>query len=239
MHQTGRAALLLPQGIHARPFEFKYTAEFIPERGDQPVAIVRHRTLIVDGAEAAKYQVCGYPGLDQKLFKLRDALRFRTGVPQIETADALLVLAPICNLAGRAVQDAEFKGRIVEAAFQKHVRAELRRNPLIGADLDEHAHASGGITDLSLRGMPIELKAVDTLVGSVDDCEQFLAQTVSYAVAKSKRTAILCVLDSSEKKTPPVPPETLLDIRQHAASGVLVCILVIQGNLAKPSALSR
>ncbi|SDY65155.1 hypothetical protein SAMN04487939_104259 [Lysobacter sp. yr284] len=239
MRQSGRAALLLPQGMHARPFEFKYTAEFIPERGDQPVAVVGHRTLIVDGADASKLQVCGYHGLDQALYTLRDALRRRPGVPQSETADVLLVLAALCNLAGRAVQDAEFKGSWDEAAFQRYVRAELRRLPLIGADLDEHAHAAGGITDLSLRGIPIELKAVDTLISSVDQCAPFLAQTVSYAVAKSKRTAILCVLDSSEKKTAPMPPEMLLDIRTHAQGAVSICVLVIQGHLARPSMLSR
>src|SRR5690606_20782486 len=98
MRQSGRAALLLPQGMHARPFEFKYTAEFIPERGDQPVAVVGHRTLIVDGADATKLQICGYPGLDQTLFALREALRRRPGVPQAEAGDALLVLAALCNL---------------------------------------------------------------------------------------------------------------------------------------------
>lgn len=239
MRQSGRAALLLPQGMHARPFEFKYTAEFIPEHGDQPVAVVGHRTLIVDGADATKLQICGYPGLDQTLFAHREALRRRPGVPQAETADALLVLAVLCNLAGRAVQDAEFKGRWDEAAFQRYVRAELRRHPLIGADLDEHAHAGGGITDLSLRGMPIELKAIDTLISSVDQCELFFAQTASYAVAKSKRTAILCVLDSSDKKTAPMPPEALLDVCTQAQGAVSICVLVIQGNLARPSTLSR
>src|SRR3546814_5616863 len=144
--------------MHARPFEFKYTAECIPVRGDQPVAVVGHRTLIVDGADASKLQVCGYPGLDQALYALRDTLRRRPGVPQSESADALLVLGALCNLAGRAVQDAEFKGWWDEAAFHRNVRAEMRRHPLLGAELDEHAHAAGGITDLSLHGMPIELK---------------------------------------------------------------------------------
>ncbi|MDA5337299.1 hypothetical protein LRM36_02595 [Stenotrophomonas maltophilia] len=239
MKQSGRAALLLPQGIHARPFEFKYTAEFFPEYGEQPVAIVGHRTLIVDGADQSKLQACGYPGLDQKLYKLRDRLRSRAGVPQMETADAMLVLGPLCNLAGRAVQDSEFKGNWSEKQFQQVVRAELRRHPPIGAALDEHAYAAGGITDLSLRGMPIELKAVDGLVSSVDQCQAFLAQTVSYAVAKGKRTAILCVLDNSEKKGAPMPPDALLDLRFDAVSQVCVCVLVIQGNLARPSDLSR
>lgn len=239
MRQSGRAALLLPQGMQARPFEFKYTAEFLPERGDQPVAVVGHRTLIVDGSDVTKYQICGYPGLDQKLFKLREMLRRRPGVPQSETAAAMLVLAALCNVAGRAVQDAEFKGRWDEATFQRSLRAELRRNPMIGVDLDEHAHAGGGISDLSFRGMPIELKAVGTLISSVDQCEPFLAQTASYAVAKSKSTAILCVLDSSDKKTAAVPPEVLLDIRTQGQGAMSICVLVIQGNLARPSALSR
>jgi hypothetical protein len=239
MCQKGRAALLLPQGMHARPFEFKYTAEFLPERGDQPVAIVGHRTLIVDGSDPAKFHVCGYPSLDRCLLSLRDTLRRRGGVPQEETADALLVLASLCNLAGRAVQDAEFRGHWTEAEFQKHVRAELRRNPLIGTHLDEHAHAGGGITDLSLRGVPIELKVQGALVRTVDDCQPFFAQTASYAVAKSKRTGILCVLDFSEKTTTPSPAESLLDLRVQPDSDVAICVLVVQGNLAQPSSLSR
>ena len=239
MHQNGRAVLLLPQGMHARPFEFKYTAEFLPEKGDQPVAIVGHRTLIFDGADLASFHRCGYPSLDQRLIRIRDALRRRSGVPQSETADALRVLAPLCNLAGRAVQDAEFSGPWTEAEFQRHVRAELRRHPLIGTDLDEHAHGGGGITDLSLRGLPIELKVLKTRVTSIDECSPFLAQAASYAVAKSKQTAILCVLDTSEKHTSPLPAEALLGVKLEPTSGIMVCVLVIQGHLARPSALSR
>lgn len=239
LHKRGRAILLLPQGMHARPFEFKYSAEFIPHRDVQPVAVVGHRTLQVEGIDASKFQVCGYAGLDRRLFDIRDHLRRRPGVPQDETADALLLLGPLCNLAGRAVQDAEFAGAWDEARFQSHVRAELRRHPLVGSHLDEHAHAAGGITDLSLRGVPIELKSDRTPVASADDCQKYFAQTASYAVAKGKRTAVLCVLDASAKSSAPLPPENLLDIQVHGATGITICVLVIQGNLAKPSALSR
>jgi hypothetical protein len=239
LRQNGRAVLHLPQGMHSRPFEFKYTAEFLPEKGEQPVAIVGHRTLMLDGTDLDKLQICGYRTLDRRLFQVRDYLRTRRGVPQDEGADALLVLTPLCGLAGRAVQDAEFKGVWTEARFQEYVRAELRRSPLIGEHLDEHAHAAGGITDLSLRGMPIELKVHGTLIASTDDCAPYLAQTTSYAVAKSKRTAILCVLDTSEKSTSPQSPERLLGVSCHSESGVWICILVIQGNLARPSDLSR
>jgi len=239
MQQRGRAIVFLPQGIHARPFEFKYMAEFYPEKGEQPVAVVGHRTLLIEGTDVSRFQVCGYPGLDHKLWEIRDTLRRRGGVPQDETTDALLLLGPLCNLAGRAVQDAEFPSFWLESDFQDRVRVELRRNPLIGSHLDEHAHAAGGITDLSLRGMPIELKATRTFLPTVDDCSGYFAQTASYAVAKGKRTAILCVLDCSPKAASPRPPESLLELRLHEESGVVICVLVIQGNLAKPSALSR
>ncbi len=239
MHERGRAIVLLPQGMHARPFEFKYTAEFVPEQEEQPVAVVGHRTLLIEGTDIAKFQVCGYPLLDRKLFEIRDTLRRRGGIAQEETVDALLLLAPLCNLAGRTVQDAEFQGDWTEAEFQTYVRQELRRNPLVGSHLDEHAHGGGGITDLSLRGLPIELKVQRSLVSNVEECEKYFAQTASYAVAKGKRTAILCLLDSSPKSTSPRTPDSLLDLRMHADSGVSVCVLVIQGNLARPSSLSR
>lgn len=229
----------MPQGMASRPFEFKYTAEFMPELGDQPVAVVGHRTLIVDGTDASQYQVSGYPGLDQALRGLRTHLRHRPDVPQAETRDALQVLTTLCNLAGRAVQDNEFKGDWNEKAFQQVVRAELRRNPVVGSELDEHARAAGGITDLSLRGMPIELKAVPTPIASVEACDGFLEQAISYAVAKSKRTAIVCVLDASAKMAAPVPAENLLGMRLAANGAVSVVVLIIQGNLARPSDLSR
>ncbi|MES3707376.1 hypothetical protein QC590_03920 [Pseudomonas putida] len=239
LRQRGRAIVILPQGMHARPFEFKYMAEFLPARREQPVAVVGHRTLLIEGIEASKFQVCGYPVLDKKLFELRDLLRRRSAVPQGETADALTLLAPLCNIAGRAVQDAEFSGDWSEAIFQEYLRKELRRNPIIGAELDEHATAAGGITDLSLRGLPIELKVSRGYIESIKSCERFYAQTASYAVAKGKCTGILCVLDSSLKKTSAQSLDNLLGVHHHLESGVTICVLVIQGNLAKPSALSR
>jgi hypothetical protein len=194
--------------------------------------------LLIEGTDVSKFQVCGYPILDRKLFDIRDVLRRRSSIAQDETADALLMLAPLCNIAGRAAQDAELSGVRKEADFQERVRVELRKNPLIGASLDEHAHGGGGITDLALRGIPIELKAQDGLITTVDECERYFSQTASYAVAKGKRTAILCVLDFSDKTTAPRSLDQLLDVRLHE-SGVTICVLVIQGNLAKPSALSR
>ncbi|NUT63461.1 hypothetical protein [Herbaspirillum sp. C9C3] len=238
MSARGRAILWLPQGMNARPFEFKYSAEFLPESSEQPVAIVGHRTLLIEGTDISKFQICGYDYLDRKLFKIRDVLRRRAGVTQQETADLLQVLGPLCNLAGQAVQDNLFPGSWSEKEFQEKVLEHLRRTPFIGSKLDEHAFGAGGITDLTWHGLPIELKVTDKLT-TLSDCEKYFAQAASYAVAKEKKTAIVCVLDYSKKETAPGTLDRLLGVKYDSDSGVTICALIIQGNLSRPSALSR
>lgn len=237
LHQRGRAILKATQGLHARPFEFKYAAEFLPPKTEQPVAVVGHRTLLIDGTDPSN-SISGYPVMDKRLLDIRDALSKAPQLPQLELRDFLTLLTSLFNLAGSAVQDAVFPGKRTEAQFQEDVRAALRRYPSVGVELEEHANAAGGITDLSFRGIPIELKVESSILFSLEKAQRFVAQTATYAVAKGKKTAILCVLDCSEKNGAPRDPAQLVDI-QFAENGVQVCVLVIQGNLPKPSALSR
>lgn len=237
LRQRGRAILKVSQGLHARPFEFKYAAEFLPPKSEQPVAIVGHRTLLIDGTDPSR-SMCGYPAMDRRLVEFREALRRVPGIAQPELLDLLTILAALFNLAGSAVQDALFPGMRSEAEFQQDVRAALRRSASIGIELDEHANAAGGATDLSFRGIPIELKVEKSALFALEDGRRFTSQTASYAVAKGKKTAVLCVLDCSPKNEPPRDPAQLADL-QSVENGVQVCVLIIQGNLQKPSALSR
>lgn len=237
LNQSSRAILKASQGLHARPFEFKYAAEFLPPKSEQPVAIVGHRTLLIDGTDPSR-SLCGYSALDRRLVEFRETLRKIPGMTRSEMLDVLAVLTELFNLAGRAVQDALFPGKRSEAEFQMDVRAALRRSTSIGSELDEHANAAGGITDLSFRGIPIELKVESSSLFTVEDGKRFSAQAASYAVAKGKKTAVLCVLDCSVKRGPPRDPSQLVGF-QNLENGVHVCVLVVQGNLQRPSALSR
>jgi len=237
LRQRARAILKASQGLHARPFEFKYAAEFLPPKAEQPVAIVGHRTLLIDGTDPSR-SLCGYPAMDRRLVEFREVLRKVPGMAQSELLDLLTVLSTLFNLAGSAVQDALFPGKRLEAQFQLDVRTALRRNPSIGLELDEHANAAGGITDLSFHGIPIELKVENSTLFALEDGKRFVSQAASYAVAKGKKTAVLCVLDCSEKSGAPRDPAQLVGL-ESLENGVQVCVLVIQGNLQKPSALSR
>jgi hypothetical protein len=142
-------------------------------------------------------------------------------------------------MAGRAVQDAEFEGIWSEAQFQDCVRKELRRRPEIGAELDEHAHAAGGITDLSFHGIPIELKAQSKRTMSMEDCQQYVEQTASYVAAKGKNCGVLCVLDCSPKTLAPQPVDAGIGILEKSTSSgqVVIVVVLVQGNLRRPSSL--
>lgn len=152
----------------------------------------------------------------------------------------LTVLAPLANLAGSAVQDALYPESIVEAVFEKDVRDRLRSAPSIGAELEQQAHAAGGRTDLSFRGVRVELKSERKKRLLPADCAAYADQTASYAVGTGKRLAILCVLDCSPKKGPPIPIDSCVFLQSRDGGGgeVHVVTVLVQGGLAKPSTLS-
>ena len=157
-----------------------------------------------------------------------------------ELRSLIVLLAAFGNISCQAVQDNLFPDAMTEARFQVDVRRDLRRRADLGSDVEEHPRAAGGITDLTFRGIPIELKVSPTLIG-LEDCDQFVDQTVSYAVGRGRRVAILCVFDCSRKVSPPLPPETLVRTvsRNSGAAAVTVVVFLVQGNLATPSSLSR
>lgn len=239
--ERGRMVLKVPQGLQARPFEFVYRARFEPTAVEQPVAVVGQRTLRIEGIDLSRPALTGYPSIDRKLIQIRDQLRSQPLIVGSELESVLAILTPLGGLSARALQDALFNGPYSEARFQTDVRNELRRSPAIAAGLEEHARTGGGVTDLSFRGIRIELKVEDSVPLGIADCGRFADQTIAYVVATGKRVGILCVLDRSAKKSPPLPAEEGIGVLMRRTEDGAICIVtvLIQGNLARPSDLSR
>jgi hypothetical protein len=239
--QRGRMILHVPQCINARPFEFIYAAEFEPSSSEQPVTIAGHRTLRLDGSAANGSLETGYPGADRKLMAIRDQLRLEPHVFQSDLADLLILLKVIGNYMGQAVQDVLFPEAIGEAVFQERLKQVLRARPEIGAALEEHPHATGGITDLSFRGIRIELKSEKTARLSPDDCKRFAQQSATYEVGTNKRVSVLCVLDCAPNNAVPFPVEDgiVIHLVQTASAPIYVLTCLFQGAIPKPSSLSR
>jgi hypothetical protein len=238
MRQRGRATIKVAQALRAQPFEFRYAAEFWPSVSEQPVSVVGHRTLRIESIDFRRSPITGYAALDQRLLEIRNNLRRLPAMPGNDLESAMSLAMALAALAARALQDNLFFQPIKEAEFQSEIRDELRRRPEIGAELEEHPHAGGGETDLSLRGVRLELKVEPTRRLALADCQSFVEQAAAYAVGSAKRLGLLCVLDCSPKDQAPFPAEDGIGIL-HAKSGTPIITILIQANLSRPSALSR
>jgi hypothetical protein len=233
--------LLASQGMHARPLEFLYAAEFQPTGGDQPIVIAGQRTLRLDGADPSTQPITGWPDIDNRIIALRNELRLQPLISENNLGDLLRLLVPVGSLMGQAVQDALYPTPIDEATFQDSIRQFLRSRPEIGAVLEEQPLIAGGRADLSYRGIRIELKSEKKTRLTPDDCRKFAPQAASYAAGSGHRLALLCVLDCSPKTQAPFPLGDGIFIEQvkNGTSPIYVVTCLIQGGLPKPSSLSR
>lgn len=106
------------------------------------------------------------------------------------------------DLVQAAIEKARnaFPGEWTEAQFQESVRTRLRANPSIGSKLEEHPHAGGGITDLSLNRVRLELK-VDPKDVSLDEAmESYGQQTAQYAVQWAVTGEARCLQSSAPRR---------------------------------------
>lgn len=241
LRDRGRAIITAPQGLNARPFEFRYSASFRPTAVEQPVATLGQRTLRIESIDLKVNGLTGFPGLDPKIIEIRDALRSRFNIPPDDLGAAVKLAAALAAYMGRVLQDNEITEVLSEKRFQALVRAELRRRPEIGSALSEHPRAAGGITDLTLLGVPLELKVEGEKRLALENCQQFVGQTTSYVHGNGKRVGVLCVMDCSPKTQAAAPAEACIGILQDETSGANTPIIavLVQANLAKPSSLSR
>lgn len=243
LRDKGRAVLRVAQSLNARPYEFKYAAEFKPTAGRERVYVEGHRTLRLEAIDWRARSLSGYTGVDKTIIATRDQLRQTPGLLADDITNAVRLLSAFGNLAGQAVQGALFAAGTKEAAFQENVRGWLRARQDIGSDLEEHPKSAGGITDLAFHGIAIELKAEPDKDVSFESCKRYLPQAASYAVGNGKRLAILCVLSSTPKKTAPYPAEDGFKILYFmpqgapASSSIVIPTIIIQGGLARPSDL--
>jgi len=238
MRQRGRATIKAAQALRAQPFEFRYAAEFWPKESEQPVSVVGHRTLRIESIDFQRSPLTNDAAMDQRLLEVRNNLRRLPAMSQSDLESAVNLAVALAGIAVRTVQDNLFARPINEAEFQRQIRDELRRRPEIGRELEVHPLAGGGETDLSFRGIRLELKVEPARRLELVDCQQFVEQTAAYAVGSAKRLGLLCVLDCSPKDQAPFPAVDGLGVL-YAKSGVPIVTILIQGNLSRPSTLSR
>ena len=245
LRQTGRMLLRVPQAILSRPLEFAYRAWFGPDSSGAPITVEGQRFLRVQSFDPDRNPQSGYREVDQRLLDIQARARSVPGVRDKELGDFLQILVALGRIAGQALQDNLFPGVWSEPMFQKRMKELLRVDPRIGSELEEHPHAAGGITDLSFHKIRIELKFESDDFVTVKDSQKYLGQTAQYVAGSDRRFGVLCVLDCTPKKDAPGSVVNDIDLlvvpppRNPSGVPLLVGVVIIRGNLATPSDLSK
>lgn len=239
-----RLRLNVPQTLRSRPLEFAYRAQFLPQQPETRVVVEGQRHLVLRSFDPEQHAITGYRVVDRRLVEILGELRHQVGIPDREMDDFILVLSVLGGVAGQSLQDNLFPGIRSESDFQSEIRSRLRMHPRIGSQLEEHPRAAGGITDLSFRGIRIELKVECNQVVAEEVARRFIGQTAQYVTGSDRRLGILCILDCTPKQAAPGSAGNdifLIEVPPPQGRGLplLVGTIIIRGNLTLPSQLSR
>jgi hypothetical protein len=238
---TGRAVLEIAHSFGSRPYEFLYAAEFDDTAARRKVEIVGHRRLVLEGSDVTSNPLTGFRNVDRHLLTVRDRLRSFPGLNQDDLANTMTVLGGFGSIAASALRDATFAANTSERGFQAEATRLLRMRPDIGGDLHGHPEAAGGITDLTFRDVPIELKVENNQVLYPKDFSKYFDQVAAYALGFGKRVALLAVLESCIKALPVGNIEEDIDIFTHRVgnSSIVIVVVTVRGGFPKPSSYSR
>lgn len=237
---TGRAVLEVAHSFGSRPYEFLYAAEF-DTSNCHDVAIVGHRRLLLEGCDVTTNPLTGFSNVDRHLLRIRDKLRTFPGLHSNDVANTMIILGGLGNIAAQALKGSLFEAGMSEQQFQNKATEMLRNRNDIGEHLQGHPEAAGGITDLTFRDIPIELKVENSEVLFPKDFSKFFDQTAAYAIGLGKRIGVLSVLEASSKSEPVGVVEDDIEVFAHQTgqSLIVIVVVVVRGGFPKPSSYSR
>jgi len=146
------------------------------------------------------------PVVAQKLLEMLHELDAK--IPRLlpdDRADFFTLFESLLRFAHRALYDRRLAGkaRISEADFQRELRAHLEADPSIGPRHWEAPRLAGGISDLGLGRIVLELKVEHDKPVTLETAAVYMSQPAHYAAGRDCQVSILCILDDSEKTSPP------------------------------------
>ena len=238
---TGRAILEVAHSFGSRPYEFLYAAEFDDTSNCRVVAIVGHRRLLLEGIDVTSNPLTGFSNVDLHLLNVRNKLRTFPGLHSDDVANTMIVLSGLGNIVAQALRDGLFKAGTSESIYQQEATKMLRNRSDIGGQLQGHPAAAGGITDLTFKDIPIELKVENKEILFPKDFKKYFDQTAAYAIGLGKRIGVLSVLESSPKEKPVGIVEDDIEVFTHSTgqAQIIIVVAVVRGGFPKPSSHSK
>lgn len=241
---VGRLLVRIAHDALARPLEVAYGLKTLGAREDLAIELRgQGQSRLVLRCVEDTYTWSGNEAIEEAVIDARAKAR-SNGLHDSNTAPFLKLFGSTAHIAADALASSVFRGDWPEEKFHSEVRRRLRQDRDIGSDLEDHAHASGGITDLSFQRVRLELKCDDRPLGVEEAFEAYGQQLIQYVVGSDRRTGVLAVLCPVKVGAAPgllhndlacvvVPPPT------GGNRAVLIAVALVRSNLPTPSSRSR
>ncbi|MBW4679176.1 MAG: hypothetical protein KME19_03540 [Microcoleus vaginatus WJT46-NPBG5] len=197
---------------------------------------------VVDSKESLFFS--GYNRLDLHVAQLVRELLHSNPTIRDEMTELLPVIESLTCLLGMYAQGAIFRDKVKmkEEDFQQEVLRDLRLR--LGQDVKAHTAQAGGVTDISYRGVIIELKVERHNGDRPRICQKYTKQSTQYGGVESRQVSIVLVLDLTLKENPPGDIRNdifLVDVPTHGGDDDTKkypsksFVFIVNGNMKKPS----
>lgn len=210
-------------------------------------SVIGHRQLKVKTIREDVLR--GFPVLPERLAEMEGEARVKLpALPEQEHADWLALLLSLLRFR-KQVFEAGFIGKQqvrLESEFQEQVEWFLRADPSVGTRLRKGGWVAGGVPDLGLGNIHLELKVEPTATVTLERAHRYLSQPAQYGSAGDTPLSILCVLDASQKTLPAGVHAEYVGLVQPKLHGLedpqypsLVGVVIVQSNFPTPSTFSE
>ncbi|MED5370200.1 MAG: hypothetical protein VX899_04225 [Myxococcota bacterium] len=233
----GRLLSHAATSIGARPVQITYEAFYDEESGPD----LRVPLITYESTSDGKHSQTGYPEGDAKLADLRRWVRESVVPPASDQhiRDFLVLASKLVGFAASCLHGHTFKKTVSEAEFQRFTLLYLRGAAGLGHEVLEAPKTAGGITDITYRGIPVELKVTTKASFKVEEAKTFADQDLQYAVGNHSRFGAVVVLEVGQKTETPagIGADVSFMLKQDQPSRA-VLLVVVRGRLPAPSSHS-
>lgn len=250
---TGQVVFKYPQNTFDKSISIRLLGYFLSSDGkiEYPTIIGYDQLILKVLDPNSSYFITGFKKMNEIVFDI--ANKINSELPEInkkEKENFLHLLSGILNYQGFCTQQGVYKNqnKVSEDNFRDNLIQHLIGLPYIGEEISKEAHLAGGRIEIDYKGIIAELKVESIISDRNKLYEKYGKQPVAYASGNSKQLSILCILDLTEKKLPPAPPQNSIKLLTPKVHGFedrepdypsKLVLIVIDGNTKKPSDYSK
>ena len=243
----GRVSIAFSLPAGAAPESFPLAARFTGSGMDQVVRVAGHSELRLRPFDASTDGLTNRPQLDARLVEMFTYLHGMNLDP-----DDVQAFCRLFSAIARAATEIQFDDaykqgtRVSERSFHDDLHQRLCTDPTLVGRVQRGTPTAGGYLDVKHERINAELKVVPEKTITVEESHRYLGQPTDYACDLGAQLSILVILETTAKQAPPGVLENYIGWMQPQLHGLvdprypsLVGVIIINGNLPKPSDFSR